>query len=134
MYTLLASNPEEFIPFFAIFFTFMLPILAIYFYYKHKSKVMDERRLMIEKGITPPPLKETFESSSSSKTPLSKGLNMIAIALGLLVGYFISRHYGIRGPFSIMGSILFFLGIVNVLGAFLEPKSNQLKSDENENQ
>jgi hypothetical protein len=73
MYTLLASNPEEFIPFFAIFFTFMLPILAIYFYYKHKSKVMDERRLMIEKGLTPPPLKETFESSSSSKTPLSKG-------------------------------------------------------------
>jgi hypothetical protein len=133
MYTLLASNPEEFIPFFAIFFTFMLPMVAIYFYYKHKSKVMDERRLMIEKGLTPPPLKETFENSNS-KTPLSKGLNMIAIALGLLVGYFISRHYGIRGPFSIMGSILFFLGIVNVLGAFLEPKSNQLKSEENENQ
>ena len=133
MFTLLNTSPDEFLPFFAIFFTFMIPIVAIYFYYKQKSKVMDERRLMIEKGITPPALKENFESSNS-KTPLSKGLNMIAIALGLLVGYFISRHYDIRGPFAIMGSILFFLGIVNVLSAFLEPNNNQLKNNDDAKQ
>lgn len=92
---------------------------------------MDERKLMIEKGITPPPLKENFESSNT-KTPLSKGLNMIAIALGLLVGYFISQHFDIRGPFSIIGSILFFLGVVNVLSAYLEPNQKQIQNNQDE--
>jgi F0F1-type ATP synthase assembly protein I len=101
----------------------MVPILAMYFYFKHKNRVMDERRLMIEKGLTPPPLKESIETSNA-KTPLNKGLNMIAIALGLLVGYFISRHFDIKGPFSIMGAILFFLGIANIISATMVDKSS----------
>jgi len=123
MHPLLFSPTEDLLPFFAIFFTFMVPILAMYFYFKHKNKVMDERRLMIEKGLTPPPLKESIEVSND-KTPLNKGLNMIAIALGLLVGYFISRHFDIRGPFSIMGAILFFLGIANIISATMVDKSS----------
>ena len=112
---LLSINPtEDLLPFFAIFFTFMVPIITIYFYYKHKSKVMDERRLMIEKGLTPPPIKESFEIDRS-KTPLAKGLNMIAIALGLLIGYFVARHYDIKAPFPIAGGILFFLGMAHII-------------------
>jgi hypothetical protein len=123
MHPLLLTASEGLLPFFAIFFTFMVPILAMYFYFKHKNKVMDERRLMIEKGLTPPPLKESIEVSNA-KTPLNKGLNMIAIALGLLVGYFISRHFDIKGPFSIMGAILFFLGIANIISATMVDKSS----------
>lgn len=135
MHTLLLTSADNLIPLVAIGFTFMVPILTIYFYYKHKEKIMDERRLMIEKGMTPPPLKENFESART-KTPLTKGLNMIAIALGLLVGYFISANYDIKAPFSYIGSILFFLGIVNVTVVFLEPKENSshLKNSEHENQ
>ncbi len=87
---------------------------------------MDERKLMIEKGLTPPPLNESFQPTNS-KTPLSKGFNMIAIALGLLVGYFISKQTDIQIPFSITGSILFFLGLVNILSPFLEKQDNQIK-------
>ncbi len=126
MYKLLTVDPESFIPFFAIFFTFLLPILAIYFYYKNKNRIMDERKLMIEKGLTPPPLNERFQSTSN-KTSLNKGLNMIAIALGLLVGYFISKQTDIKIPFSITGAILFFLGIVNILSAFLEKQDDQIQ-------
>jgi hypothetical protein len=133
MHTLLFSPTEDLLPFFAIFFTFMVPIMAIYFYYKHKSKVMDERRLMIEKGLTPPPINESIEISRS-KTPLTKGLNMIAIALGLLVGYYISRHFEIRGPFSIMGAILFFLGIANVFTALFVEKENNSSSLNSDNE
>jgi hypothetical protein len=133
MHPLLLTASEGLLPFFAIFFTFMVPILAMYFYFKHKNKVMDERRLMIEKGLTPPPLKESIEVSNA-KTPLNKGLNMIAIALGLLVGYFISRHFGIKGPFSIMGAILFFLGIANIISATMVDKSSNstIKPQDNE--
>jgi Domain of unknown function (DUF6249) len=129
---LLSINPtEDLLPFFAIFFTFMVPIAVIYFYYKHKSRVMDERRLMIEKGLTPPPIKESFEIDRS-KTPLAKGLNMIAIALGLLIGYYVSRHYDIRGPFAIAGGILFFLGIANIIIAMIK-EPNQDSSHLNKN-
>ena len=131
---ILSLNPtEDLLPFFAIFFTFMVPIIAIYFYYKHKSKVMDERRLMNEKGLTPPPIKESFEIDRS-KTPLGKGLNMIAIALGLLVGYFISRHYDIGGPFAIIGGIVFFLGIANIIIAMTKDSSNDSSSVNSNNE
>ncbi len=94
---------------------------------------MDERRLMIEKGLTPPPIKESFEISRS-KTPLSKGLNMIAIALGLLIGYYISRHYDIRGPFAIIGSILFFLGLANIIVAMTKDSDNHSSSLNNDHE
>lgn len=131
---LLNINPtEDLLPFFAIFFTFMVPIITIYFYYKHKNRVMDERRLMIEKGLTPPPIKESFEISRS-KTPLSKGLNMIAIALGLLIGYYISRHYDVRGPFAIIGAILFFLGIANIIMAMTSDSNRDSSSLNTDNE
>jgi hypothetical protein len=133
MHPLLFSPTEDLFPFFAIFFTFMVPILAMYFYFKHKNRVMDERRLMIEKGLTPPPLKESIETSNA-KTPLNKGLNMIAIALGLLVGYFISRHFDIKGPFSIMGAILFFLGIANIISATMIEKSTNSTTKPQDNE
>lgn len=123
MTTLLMTSPEEFIPFFAIFFTFMVPILGMYFYYQNKNKILDERKLMIEKGMTPPPIVEQREHFQN-KSSFSKGINLIAIALGLLVGYFISKYAGIHFPFSIAGSILFFLGLANIINAITSDNQN----------
>jgi F0F1-type ATP synthase assembly protein I len=131
MNQLLRTSPEEFIPFFAIFFTFMIPILAIYFYHQQKKRVMEERRLMIEKGMTPPPMRESVENFKINNNPMQKGMKLIAIALGLLVGYFISQYFYIKAPFSILGSILFFLGIANVINASMNNKIDHspLKND-----
>jgi F0F1-type ATP synthase assembly protein I len=134
MTTLLSTSPEDFIPFFAIFFTFMVPILGMYFYYQNKNKIMDERKLMIEKGLTPPPLKEqSFNNENyQSKNAFTKGLNLIAIALGLLVGYFISHYTYIHFPFTVIGSILFFLGVANIVTAIMNSKDNRNNSSINE--
>lgn len=85
---------------------------------------MEERRLMIEKGLTPPPMNESVEQYRSARNPLHKGMNMIAIALGLIVGYFVHRGTHLHMPFCIIGSILFFLGLSNILIALSSNKNN----------
>lgn len=107
---------EAMIPILAISLTFAIPVIVLYYNYQHKKNVMNERRLMIEKGLTPPPMQEmksTFQRGDST----SRGMNMIAVALGLLVGYLLSRYFMIKGPFAIFGSILFFLGMANILSS-----------------
>jgi uncharacterized membrane protein YfcA len=136
MNTLLNLDVESLIPFFAIFFVFMIPIMAIYFHYQHKQRQMDERKLMIEKGLTPPPLpvhENNYQWAGHKSQNLGKGLNMIAIALGLMVGYLLSKYLSIRGPFCIIGGILFFLGLANVVNAMITKKesSNENKAETN---
>lgn len=107
---------EAMIPILAISLTFAIPVIVLYYNYQHKKNVMNERRLMIEKGLTPPPMQEmksTFQRGDST----SRGMNMIAVALGLLVGYLLSRYFMIKGPFAIFGSILFFLGMANIISS-----------------
>lgn len=107
---------EAMIPILAISLTFAIPVIVLYYNYQHKKNVMNERRLMIEKGLTPPPMQEmksTFQRGDST----SRGMNMIAVALGLLVGYLLSRYFMIKGPFAIFGSILFFLGMANIFSS-----------------
>ena len=88
---------------------------------------MDERALMIEKGIMPPPLENVKKRNSRSKT-MENGLNLLAVGFGLLVGYTLQNVFDMNNLFAIGGSILFFLGIANVLMVVLEPKTR----DENE--
>lgn len=126
MYTLLSAQPEEFIPFFAIFFVFMVPITVIYFYNQQKKRIMEERRLMIEKGLTPPPMHESVYQYRSGRNPLHRGMNMIAIALGLIVGYFIHEGTDLHMPFCIIGSILFFLGLSNIFIAVSANKKSSI--------
>lgn len=138
MTTLLLTTTEALIPFFAIFFTFMVPILGMYFYYQYKNKIMEERKLMIEKGLTPPPLKEHnfSKGDDAPKNHFTKGLNLIAISLGLLVGFLISKYTLIEIPFTVTGSILFFLGIVKIIIALKNSNQNNssINSDNYEKQ
>jgi hypothetical protein len=136
MNTLLNLDVESFIPFFAIFFVFIIPIMAIYFHYKYKQRQMDERKMMIEKGLTPPPLpvhEINYQWAGQKNQHLGKGLNMIAIALGLMVGYLLSKYLSIRGPFCIIGSILFFLGLANVINAVISKKELSNKNNAESN-
>ncbi|QLH44235.1 MAG: hypothetical protein HWD58_00510 [Bacteroidota bacterium] len=41
---------EAMIPILAISLTFAIPVIVLYYNYQHKKNVMNERRLMIEKG------------------------------------------------------------------------------------
>jgi len=106
------------IPLFAIIFAFAVPIIAIYLYYRHKTRIMDERKLMIERGMTPPDLADQM-ADSKKKDPLSKGIDMLAVAVGIVLGYFASTYLGVRSGLSIICGILFFLGIANIIKSFL---------------
>jgi fucose permease len=115
------------IPIVAITSVFSIPIIAIVYHFRQKNREMDERALMIEKGIMPPPLEKIKKRNSRSKT-MENGLNLLAVGLGLLIGYTLQNVFDMHKIFAIGGSILFFLGIANVLMVVLEPKSR----DENE--
>ena len=135
------SIQESMVAMVTVTLVFMVPIVAIYFYFTNKNKIMDERKLMIEKGITPPPLPNYSYYAGregryhSKSNGLIKGLKLIAIALGLLTGYLISNYLNIEFAFSIGGSILFFLGIVNIFSSFLsENKPTDSTSNPNSNE
>ena len=115
------------IPIVAITSVFSIPIIAIVYHFRQKNREMDERALMIEKGIIPPPLEKIKKRNSRSKT-MENGLNLLAVGLGLLIGYTLQNVFDMHKIFAIGGSILFFLGIANVLMVVLEPKTR----DENE--
>ena len=115
------------IPIVAIASVFSIPIIAIVYHFRQKNREMDERALMIEKGIMPPPLEKIKKRNSRSKT-MENGLNLLAVGLGLLIGYTLQNVFDMHKIFAIGGPILFFLGIANVLMVVLEPKSR----DENE--
>jgi fucose permease len=115
------------IPIVAIASVFSIPIIAIVYHFRQKNREMDERALMIEKGIMPPPLERIKKRNSRSKT-MENGLNLLAVGLGLLIGYTLQNVFDMHKIFAIGGSILFFLGIANVLMVVLEPKTR----DENE--
>ena len=117
--TMLSGNAPLLIPLFAILFSFSIPILAIYFYYKHKSSVMEERKLMIEKGMVPPELGSQLKNEANRHSPMSKGMNLLAVALGIITGYLISQNWHTDGAISIICAIIFWLGIANVLKSFL---------------
>jgi fucose permease len=115
------------IPIVAIASVFSIPIIAIVYHFRQKNREMDERAIMIEKGIMPPPLEKVKKRNSRSKT-LENGLNLLAVGLGLLIGYTLQNVFDMHRLFAIGGSILFFLGVANVLMVVLEPKTR----DENE--
>mgnify|MGYP000533660764 CR=1 FL=1 len=121
--TILLSLHQILVPIVAITAVFSIPIIAILHHYKQKKREMDERALMIEKGITPPPLGSGKKKHSRSKA-LQDGLNLLAVGLGLLVGFFIEDAFSLPRAFAIGGAILLFLGIANVMMVIFEPKVN----------
>lgn len=109
------------IPIVAISAVFSIPIIAIIYHFRQKGKEMEERKLMIEKGIVPPPLGKQERKRSSTRA-LQNGLNLLGVGLGLLVGFLVEDAFNLPRFFAIGGSILLFLGIANVLMVVLEPK------------
>ena len=109
------------IPIVAIVFVFSIPIIAIVSYYRQKKLEMDERTLMIEKGIIPPPLEKGRRKNKRRKA-LEDGLNLVGLGLGFFLGVYIEEAFSISRGFALGGSILFFLGVANLCIVFLLPK------------
>ena len=97
MYTYL-SIPETLIPIIAIIFGCSIPIVAIIVSHLQKKEQMNERKLMIEKGLTPPPIEENNSSTNSDLKNMNRGISLIAVSLGFIFGFiFIFMQQIVRG-------------------------------------
>ncbi len=126
--TILLDAANVLVPIFAIAFVFSIPIIAIVYYYRQRFREMDERKLMIEKGIVPPPLEKSRKRNRRRKA-LEDGLNLLAIGIGLLVGFWLESTFDLPRLFAIGGSILLMLGVANVLIVILSPKLDEKDED-----
>lgn len=112
------------IPIIAITLGCMIPIFAIYFNHKQKSREMDERKMMIEKGITPPPLSEYNARPERKSNPLYRALNLLALGTGLIVGYSCASLVGLPLVYSVIAFVLLFLGIASFISITMSKKED----------
>jgi hypothetical protein len=101
-------------------------VVAIVTEHRRKQAMLAERRLMIEKGMTPPPLDgELLDSKSPAGTrnavesSLRNGIRTLFVGLGLIAAFLVLRY--VVGPDStpIPGSVAALLGPAGALVALI---------------
>lgn len=87
------------IPIVAIIGGIATGIVAMLTEHRRKQALLEERRLMIEKGMTPPPLNEQFlDVGGGSGTPasiessLKAGIITLFVGLGLIAAFLLLRY------------------------------------------
>ncbi len=90
--------------------------------HRRKQALLEERRLMIEKGLTPPPLSdaalqsgEMAGTSSSVEASLRTGIITLFVGLGLLAAFLVLRFVVAEDFTVIPRPILSLLGPVGAL-------------------
>lgn len=118
---------SDFIPIIAIVGGLTIPIVALLTDYRRRQLQYAERRLMIEKGMQPPPLAEEGRDGMGRPTDLAArreralqgGLTMLCIGLGLglaayLIGYVLTDNIvprRIAGGMAIGACVTGFIGL-----------------------
>jgi hypothetical protein len=120
-------NSGTWIPVIAILSTFAVPIVAIVMDFRRRKLQYEERRAMIERGMTPPPLEEeqSFMSRKAERgeNSLRAGIIMLCLGVGLavaavLLGYVITDTFIPRkaiGPMTVGASVIGFIGLGNLV-------------------
>ena len=111
----------------AIVTSVTVPIVAIIADYRRRKLQYEERRLMIERGMTPPPLQaeeppHRLPEERRART-LHNGITLVCVGIGLalgawLLGYVLADTYiprGIVGPMALGACITGCVGIGKLL-------------------
>ncbi len=88
------------------FFSCAFGIIYIIFSTRHR-----ERMAMIERGMD---LSDRKQEPNPRKA-LKEGMQWMAVAIGLGVGYLIDMRTDVEPPFTYLGSIAFFVGLANII-------------------
>ena len=81
------------------------------------AQIMEERKLMIERGMEPPPLKLPAQEKAEAKDPLGNlkaGVILLAIALGLLATIWLLPTSGFLGGMHFAHPAAVVVGILGV--------------------
>ena len=121
----------------------MIPIIAIVFgigvafwsiYWEHRTKQLQyaERQLMIEKGLTPPPvLPDEGKKRATPEDSLRKGTIMLFLGIGCGIGYLVLLNASAAGPppwlAGVAGAIVGLLGVGNLVYYFIARKHETWK-------
>jgi hypothetical protein len=96
---------------------FLVIGLSYYFFLQARTK---ERLACIEKGLAVMP--SQGKPANRRKTIFTIGLFMIGIALGLLIGYFLSKNLAIQKQTAYFSMILLFGGLSLVISNLIKFK------------
>lgn len=128
---------QELVPIFGILGVFFAPVLAIWIILEfRKSKLRNnERMALIAQGIIPPEEARTKQKSNPNRfVSLRNGIVLIGLAIGILVGFFISEQMQLineKAFWIYTASILLFLGIGYLIYFFVT--RNMSMNDANNN-
>jgi uncharacterized protein DUF6249 len=100
------------IPLVAIVLGIGIAFWRLYLDHQQKKLQYEERRLMIERGMTPPPLPPD-RPRRSLESSLRNGIILVALGLGFAVANLVRQggNQGWNNGFATAASILFLLGV-----------------------
>ena len=111
------------IPILTIVLGIAVAFWAIYWDHRKKRLQYEERRLMIEKGMTPPPVLLDERRRDAPEDCLRRGIIMVALGIGLGIGYFVLHSSTRHGPpdwlFGAGGAIVGLIGLGNLVYYFI---------------
>ena len=88
---------------------------SIYWGHQKKRLQYQERQLMIEKGMPPPPVLPEEQKRFTPDDALRRGLVLLFLGAGFALGYVVLSQPGVNGPpawlAGFAGSIVGFLGL-----------------------
>jgi len=127
------------IPIVSIVMVFAVPIVAIIMDYRKRAVLAEERKAMIEKGMTPPLIDEDGNPYGRMRSPeaqrarsLRAGTILLALGIGLAVAFVMLQYvvtdfflpHRMVGMLAVGSAVVGFLGLGNLVYYWLStPKS-----------
>jgi len=107
---------------------------AIYLKHQKRRLQYEERRLMIEKGLTPPPMLPEEPKKRTPEESLRRGLIQVFLGVGLAVGYAVLSRPGVGGPpdwvAGLAAAVIGFLGLGHLAYYFIARRASQDAHDQ----
>lgn len=102
---------------------------AIYWKYQRTRLQYQERQLMIEKGLTPPPMLPETPKKVTPEESLRRGLVWLFLGIGLGIGYVVLSRPGVDGPSAwlagVAGAVVGFVGLGHLAYYFIARRGPQ---------
>lgn len=101
-----------FIPIIAIIMTFLVPIMALYFWYRVRMQKSKERMLAIEKGVELPPEPVPVVKPATPLDSLRRGCVCLGIGVALIIFTLVAN---VSEWFMCGGLVLTFIGAALII-------------------